>query len=68
MSFDREDGVEMALNFSGLKHRGRVINVKRKRTNVRGMNIASKDKNTEMIQSIMFLSQNQVRGKGKRGK
>jgi hypothetical protein len=27
----------MALNFTGLKHRGRIIKVHRKRTNIAGM-------------------------------
>jgi len=37
LSFVEEESVEMALNLSGTKLRGRCIRVQRKRTNIVGM-------------------------------
>lgn len=59
----------MALNLSGLKHRGRVIKVQRKRTNIKGMSRGSGQSLDIFKKMMVNYTQQPFRGKGKpRGK
>ena len=65
LSFDSEDGVELALHLSGLKHRGRAIRVHRKRTNIKGMGPGGKDKGRDLLNMVMHSLTQQQAGRGK---
>ena len=66
LSFDSEADVEMALNLSGTRLRGRVIKVQRKRTNIMGMNKKSQgERSMQFLNDMMMKLTNQGGFRGK---
>lgn len=66
LSFETEAGVEMALNLTGTRLRGRVIKVQRKRTNIMGMNKKTQGaRNMQFLNEMMMKMTNQTGFRGK---
>lgn len=66
LSFESEADVDMALNLTGTKLRGRVIKVHRKRTNIIGMNKKTQGaRNMQFLNEMMMKMTNQTGFRGK---
>lgn len=65
MMFDDEADVDMALNLSGLRHRGRIMKVHRKRTNIVGMSKLNQGERKIQLLNQMYqkLSHQNFRGR-----
>lgn len=66
LSFDKETDVDMALNLSGTRLRGRVIKVQRKRTNIVGMSKSTpNDRKYDMISQMVMQYRTPANFRGK---